>query len=70
MPGPTRMPAARKPTTIESPILWHSQPTAPATTRITARSWMNRIPCMAAPPFENRSRRAARVNPNRAYFPR
>jgi hypothetical protein len=31
------MPAARKPKTIERPIRWQIQPTAPATTRITAK---------------------------------
>src|SRR5580698_4094589 len=39
---------------IDSPTRWQSQPTAPATTRMTARSWMNRIPCMAAARAQNR----------------
>src|SRR5262249_30260838 len=34
------------PTITDSPTRWHSQPTTPATARITARSWMKSIPCI------------------------
>src|SRR5688572_29901232 len=60
--GPKTTPAARKPTTTDKPIRWQIQPTTPATTSTTARSWMKLRPCMVALTTKTR-RSAQRVKP-------